>query len=139
MPARTPVGDYKMLVKDYMSTRLTLLRPDMEIQHAVHVLLESRVSGAPVVDAGGALVGLLTERDCMKVVLNAAYHHEYGGTVGELMVTDVEVMAPNDNIADAARRFYEQRYLRYPVLDGAALVGQISRSDVMRALGDVWK
>jgi CBS domain-containing protein len=129
----------KLLVKDYMSTRLTLLAPDMEIQRAVHILLENKVSGAPVVDEQGALVGILTEKDCLRVVLNATYHHEYGGTVEELMVRDVKVMAPNDNLIDAAKRFYEERYLRYPVLDNGRLVGQISRSDVMRALGDVWK
>jgi CBS domain-containing protein len=82
---------------------------------------------------------MLTERDCMRVVLNATYHYEYGGTVAEFMVSDVEVMAPQDSIVDAAKRFHEQRYLRYPVLDGRELVGLISRSDVMRALGDVWK
>ena len=122
-----------------MARRLTVLRPDMEIQRAVAQLLENDVSGAPVVDATGALVGMLTERDCLKVVLNATYHYEYGGTVGQFMVTEVEVMAPDDSIVDAAKRFYERRYLRYPVLDDGRLVGLISRSDIMRALGDVWK
>ena len=129
----------RILVRDYMTTRLTLLKPDMEIQRAVHMLLENNVSGASVVDDEGRLVGILTERDCLKVVLNATYHYEYAGTVEELMVQDVKVMAPNDNLVDAARRFYQERYLRYPVLDNGRLVGQISRSDVMRALGDVWR
>jgi CBS domain-containing protein len=128
-----------MLVRDYMATRLTLLTPEMEVQRAVSLLLKNQVSGAPVVDDRGVLIGMLTERDCMKVVLQATYYHEYGGTVAEYMVRDVETMAPQDSIADAARRFHEARYLRYPVLDGTRLVGLISRSDVMRALGDSWK
>jgi len=129
----------KILVRDYMTTRLTLLKPDMEIQRAVHILLENKVSGALVINDDGDLVGILTERDCLKVVLNATYHYEYAGTVAEFMVRDVKVMAPNDNLVDAAKRFYQERYLRYPVLDNGRLVGQISRSDVMRALGDVWR
>jgi CBS domain-containing protein len=128
-----------ILVRDYMTRRLTVLKPDMEIQQAVQQLLENKVSGAPVVDDHGILVGILTERDCLKVVLNATYHYEYGGTVAEFMVTGVEVMAPDDNIVDAAKRFCDYRFLRYPVLDNGRLVGVISRSDVMRALGDVWK
>lgn len=129
----------RILVKDYMSRNLVLLNPEMELQRAVHVLLENDVSGAPVVDATGNLIGMLTEKDCLRAVLNATYHYEYAGTVEQFMVTAVKVMAPDDNLVDAARRFFEERYLRYPVLDNGRLVGQISRSDVMRALGDVWK
>jgi CBS domain-containing protein len=121
-----------------MSTRLAKLTPDMEILRAVHILAENGVSGAPVVDDQGMLVGMLTERDCMQVVLNAVYHSEYGGTVGQFMAVELEVMGPDDNIVDAARRFYQQRYLRYPVVVDGRLVGQISRSDVMRAMVENW-
>ena len=128
----------KIYVRDYMTTRLLTLTPDMEILAAVQQLLQNHVSGAPVVDADGELVGMLTERDCMKVVLNAIYHSEYGGVVAEFMATDVEVMQADDNLIDAARKFYEQRFLRYPVLQRGRLVGVLSRSDVMRAMGDFW-
>ena len=129
----------KAFVRDYMSSDLTLLQPEMDILSAVRLLIDNGVSGAPVVDEDRNLVGILTEKDCMRVVLNAAYHSEYGGTVAELMVTDVETMNPDDSIVDAAKRFYHNRYLRYPVLRGARLVGLISRSDVMRAMGDFWR
>ncbi len=125
-------------VRDYMATRLTLLTPDMEILQAVNLLVANDVSGAPVVDASGRLVGMLTERDCMGVVLNAAYHSEHGDQVARFMVRDVETMSPHDSIVDAAKRFHDQRYLRYPVVDGGVLVGQISRSDVMRAMCEFW-
>jgi len=58
-------------VKDYMARRLTTLEPDTEILHAVHTLIRNNISAAPVVDKGGALIGILTEKDCMRVVLNA--------------------------------------------------------------------
>lgn len=129
----------RILIRDYMSRNVVKLRPDMEILRAVHHLLNGRVSGAPVVDDGDAVVGMLTERDCMKVVLNAAYHQEHGGLVNEFMATGIEVMDPDLSIVDAAKNFYEKRYLRYPVVSSGRLVGVISRSDVMRAMGEYWK
>ena len=126
------------LVKDFMTTSVTTLSPDMEIVRALNVLIDKNISGAPVMDARGNLVGMFTERDCMRVILNAAYHQEYGGLVKEIMATGVKVVTPSDSIVDIARRFYEERYQRYPVLDGNVLVGQISRSDVIRALGNAW-
>jgi CBS domain-containing protein len=129
----------KILIRDYMTRNVVKLQPEMEILRAVHELIDGRVSGAPVVDDRDSVIGMLTERDCMKVVLNAAYHQEQGGLVREFMATDIEVMDPDLSIVDAAKSFYEKTYLRYPVVDGGRLVGVISRSDVMRAMGDYWK
>ncbi len=75
----------------------------------------------------------------MKVVLNAAYHQEQGGLVREFMASYVEVMEPDLTIVDAAIQFYEKKYLRYPVVENGQLIGVLSRSDVMRAMGDYWK
>ena len=129
----------RILVRDYMSRKVVKLRPDMEILRAVHHLIDGRVSGAPVVDENGNVVGMLTERDCMKVVLNAAYHQEHGGLVREFMATNVEDIGPDMSIVDAAKQFYEKKYLRYPVVENGQLIGVLSRSDVMRAMGDYWK
>ncbi len=121
-----------------MAKRLVTLKPEMEILRAVHILLEHDFGGAPVVDDAGRLVGILTEKDCMKIVLNAGYHSEYGGRVSEYMSRDVETMRPDDSIVEAAKRFLAESFHRYPVVDNNELVGQISRRDVMRALEHLW-
>ncbi len=131
MPATTSI-------REIMSKDVVTLKPDMDVLQAVHILLQHGISGAPVVDAGGALVGMLTERDCMKVALDAAFHQQSGGTVADFMVRDVEVVSAEETIITTARRFYDATYLRYPVVDGTGLVGVISRSDVMRAIGEYW-
>ena len=59
-------------VRDYMSTRLMTFTPEMEVMNAVHQLVKSGHSGAPVVDADGKLVGMLSERDCMSIAMVAA-------------------------------------------------------------------
>ena len=124
------------LVKDYMAHRLVTLEPEMEIMRAVHTLINNNIAGAPVVSEDGTMVGVLTEKDCMQVVINAADHANYSGTVADYMSTGIESMGPEDSISDAAKRFMEKRYHRYPVMENNKLVGQISRRDVMRALGD---
>jgi CBS domain-containing protein len=126
------------LIRDYMAKRLITLSPEMEILKAVYLLMENDIAAAPVVDDAGTLVGILTERDCMKVVLNAGYHSEYGGRVSEFMSHDVETIDANESIIDVAKRFFGQRFHRYPVLENGKLVGQISRRDVLRALVKLW-
>lgn len=121
-------------VRDYMSRQLVTLRPETEIISAVHTLLEHDIAAAPVVDEAGNLIGILTERDCIRVVLNAGYHSEYGGQVADYMSKEVETIAADASIVDAAKRFYGQRFHRYPVLDHGQLVGHLSRRDVLRAL-----
>ncbi len=125
-------------VRDYMATELVTLRPDTEILRAVHTLLKNDIAAAPVVDEDGNLVGILTERDCMRVVLNAGYHSEYGGHVSEYMSKEDETIAAEESIVDAAKLFLGERFHRYPVVENGRLVGQMSRRDVMRALEKLW-
>ena len=125
-------------VRDYMATDLVTLTPGTEILRAVHTLLENDIAAAPVVDDTGSLVGILTERDCMRVVWNAGYYSEYGGRVAEFMSKKVETIAADDSIVDAAKLFFGDRFHRYPVMENNRLVGQISRRDVLRALEELW-
>lgn len=125
-------------VKDYMTKDLITLLPRMEILRAVSILLKNDIAAAPVVNEKGMLIGILTERDCMQVVLNAGYHSEYGGHVAEFMSNEVDTIDANDSIVDVAKLFFGQRFHRYPVLENGRLVGLISRRDVLRALGKLW-
>ena len=129
----------KAKVRDYMARHLVTLRPDDEVIRAINVLVKNKIAGAPVLDEDGNLVGLLTEKDCMQVVINATYHSEYAGLVSDFMSTDVEVMDAEETVVNAANRFLNKRYHRYPVMHDNRLVGQISRADVIRALGDAWQ
>lgn len=126
-------------VKDYMARNLVTLKPDDEVLRAIHTLIEHKIAGAPVVDKDGKLVGILTEKDCMKAAVDASYHSQYGGLVVDFMSTDVEIMDVEDSIIEAAKRFLNKSYRRYPVMDNNRLVGQISSADVIRALGDLWQ
>lgn len=122
------------MVKDYMSKTLVTFKPEMSVLDAVHKLVEHRIAGAPVVDDAGNLIGMLSELDCLKVVLQAGYHGDYGGPVRDFMTGHVETVNAEMSIIDLAQRFLDSRYRRFPVTDKNRLVGQISRRDVLRAL-----
>ncbi|MDH4125283.1 MAG: CBS domain-containing protein [Gammaproteobacteria bacterium] len=126
-----------VLVKDYMSGKLVTFTPEMDVLDAIHELIQHRIAGAPVVDDHGNLVGMLSEFDCMKVVLAAAYHHEPGGPVSDLMVSDVKTVDAGMSVIDLAELFMESGLRRYPVMKDNRLVGQISRRDVLRALAEI--
>ncbi len=125
------------LVRDYMAGRLVTFKPDMDVLDAIHELLHNRIAGAPVVDDQGDLLGMLSELDCLKVALNAGYYGDSGGPVSEYMTPDVETVDADMNIIDLAQKFLQYGYRRFPVLRNNRLVGQISRRDVLRALGQL--
>ncbi len=126
-----------VLARDYMAGNLVTLAPGMTLLDAVHVLLERRISGAPVVDRTGNLVGIISEKDCMKAALDAAYYGDLGGLVEDHMQRSVQTVDDTTPIFDVARLFIEGHFRRYPVVHERHLVGQISRRDVLRALRDL--
>ena len=120
--------------RDYMTRHLITLTPDMEVMHAVGIFVERQISGALVLDPTGNFVGMLSEKDCMRIALSAGYYGEWGGRVAEYMHSPVATIDADMPIVEVAQLFAEREYRRYPVLEDARLVGQISRSDVLRAL-----
>lgn len=125
----------KITVRDYMAANLVTFTPDMDIQTAINELVGKKISGAPVVDQHGNLVGMLSEHDCMKVALNAAFHDEMGGKVREFMNADVKSVQAEMSVVELAELFYQTSLRRYAVFDHEhRLIGQISRRDVLRAL-----
>ena len=125
------------LVRDYMTGKLVTFHPDTDVLDAIHELVTHGIAGAPVVDDPGDLVGMLSEFDCMKIALHAGYHGDWGGPVSDYMTTDTETVDADMNIIDLAQRFLETSFRRFPVVKDHRLVGQISRRDVLRALGKI--
>ena len=125
-------------VADYMSRDLVTLTPDMEINHAMNLLLERRISGAPVLDDKGWLVGVLSKKDCLKAALDASYYRDWGERVEKYMSTDVQTLSPDMDLIAAADAFVKSSFRRFPVLSEGRLVGQISRADVLRGLSEHW-
>ena len=123
-------------IEKYMATELVSFSPDDDIIHAMRVLLEKHFSGAPVLDSNGKMVGMLSQKDCLAIVFNTAYHQDWGGRVEQYMSRDVEHIDAGSSIFDAADKFLHSSFRRFPVLRDGRLVGQISRHDIMRAIDE---
>jgi CBS domain-containing protein len=120
-------------VKDYMTSAMITVKPDVDIVEAAQTLLEYRLSGLPVLDDHNRLVGYLSEKDCMHTVLSAVYNQDYGDLVEDRMSKNLKTVHPSENITDVAERFLKDGVRMYPVLDKDVLVGMISRQSVLNA------
>ncbi len=127
-----------LLIQDYMKKDILILDPEMDVLRAAQLLLKANITGAPVLDEHGRLVGILTERDFMQVALQGFYHGEPGGQVKKHMSLDPQYVSPDESILTVAEMFIQERFQRYPVLDNGRLVGVIVRQDVMRALAEYY-
>lgn len=120
-------------VKDYMTSAMITLKPEVDIVEAAQTLLEYRLSGAPVVDDNSRVVGFLSEKDCLHTVLSAVYNQDYGDLVKDRMTHGIKVVHPSENITDIAERFLKEGVRMYPVVEKEVLVGMISRQSVLNA------
>ncbi|TVO53224.1 CBS domain-containing protein [Denitromonas halophila] len=125
-------------VKDYMTRDPLSFSPQMEVLKAVHQLLTHHLSGAPVVDEAGKVVGFLSEKDCLKAALNATYYEEFGGQVSQFMSSPAITIDVESTLTDAAEMFVTKAHRCYPVMDDGRLVGQLSRHNTLAALERLW-
>jgi CBS domain-containing protein len=141
-----------MKIRDVMTTDVITVKPEDRFKDIVELLLVKGVSGLPVVDAAGAVVGMVTEAD---VVAKGAYagrrralavlsdllagrdphwtRKAAGLCAAELMNTPVRTASPDDDVRVAARAMLELRLKRLPVVDDGRLIGIVSRPDLLRA------
>ena len=125
-------------VDDYMARDLITFLPDDDIHTVVKVLLDARISGAPVVDRKGRLVGVVSKKDCLEVLYSTGYHQDWGGRVEDYMSKDVTTIDSGTDIARAADLFMTSSFRRFPIVKNGRMTGQISRADLLRALEENW-
>lgn len=120
---------------DMMSSLIVTLSPEQDIYTALHALLAKKVSGAPVVDARGNLVGMLSEKDCLKVLTAEAFDGLPEGKVSNYMTAEVQTVRPETSIYDIVHCFLRNNFRRLPVIDAdGLLVGLVTRRDVLTAI-----
>ncbi len=147
-------------VADVMTRDPITVHPDAPLKDAIQILADKRISGLPVVDQSGKLVGVISETDLMwreSGMTPPAYimlldsviylenptrydrdlHKALGQSVGEVMSRDPVTISPDKSLRDAARILHERSVHRLPVIDDQHhIVGILTRGDVVRAMAD---
>jgi CBS domain-containing protein len=146
-------------VADVMSRDPISVRPETPLQEAIKIMAQRRISGLPVVDRAGKLVGVISETDLMwreTGVTPPAYimildsviylenparydrdlHKALGQTVGEVMTKDSLITTePDQPLQKAAQLMHDKNIRRLPVIDDAGqIIGILTRGDIIRAM-----
>ena len=143
-----------MNASDVMTRTLLSVRPDATVADAIRTMLDNRISGLPVIDAAGRLVGILTEGDLLRRGemgterqrsrwleilmgpgrLAGEYVRTHGRKIGEVMTRDVVSVTLDTPLKEVVELMERHRIKRVPVLDGDVPVGILSRADLLRGL-----
>jgi CBS domain-containing protein len=143
-----------MQVKDIMTRRVITVGPDEAIMKAARLMLQNHISGLPVIDLNGELIGIVTEGDFLRrgelgtqrrrpkwlefIVgpgrLAEEYVHASGRKVDEVMTTDPVTVGENDTLEKVVELMERRHVKRLPVTRDGRVVGIVSRSNLMHAL-----
>jgi CBS domain-containing protein len=127
-----------LTARDIMNPPGIVVNAEMSIFSAIPILIKNNLTGCPVTNSEGELIGILSELDCMKVIASDAfYEDEYSSTeilVSRYMTTDCLTISADMEIFRIANIFFEHTLRRIPVLEEQRLIGQITRSDVLKGI-----
>jgi CBS domain-containing protein len=146
-----------MKAKDVMTPRVISIAPEATITEGVRLMLQNRISGLPVVDKAGNLVGIVTEGDFLRRAetgterhrprwlefilgpgkLAGEYAHAHGRKIAEVMTTEPTTVTEDTPLDEVVQLMEKRRIKRVPVVRGVALVGIISRANLLHALASV--
>jgi CBS domain-containing protein len=124
----------KITVADYMATKLVTLTKDTNVINAIKILLDHKITSAPVMDSKGHFVGMFSEKDGLKVFLESVYDQGMAGKVGDYVSVNILNVDANSSIVDLAEKFDKSVTRSFPVFQDGEFVGVISRVDILRAL-----
>jgi CBS domain-containing protein len=133
--AREKSGKAFEPVTKYMATDLITFRPDQEIGEVIQSLMKNKISGAPVLNEKRELVGMISEQDCLRVIIDSVYHNQpiSKQLVRDYMAKDIISVPIDADVVDVADMFLKYRHRRFPVVENGVLKGQVSKRDILRA------
>tara|TARA_R110001583_G_scaffold19560_2_gene76437 strand:+ start:16438 stop:16839 length:402 start_codon:yes stop_codon:yes gene_type:complete len=122
-------------LRDYMITNPIKVKDDANLFDAMKAIIDNKVSGVCVINENKALVGVLSEMDCLAAILKATYNEIGVGLVSEYMTKEGLVVAhPNDDIINVAQDMLLKKHRRRPVVENGMLVGQVSCRQLLTAV-----
>ena len=129
-----------LTARDLMTTSLLVFRPEQTLLEAIESLIKRSVSGAPVVDEEGRMIGMLSELDCLRMLASDEFYfqqQEEGALVKQFMSTGGRTVPPDLGIYAISHYFLTSPIRRLPVVQHEKLIGQVSRRDVLRGMEEM--
>jgi CBS domain-containing protein len=146
-----------MHVKDVMTSPVISVEPDASIWQAVRIMLQRRISGLPVIDKHGRLVGMVSEGDFLRRAetgtqrrrpnwleflmgpgrLADEYTRSHGRKIQDIMTPDPVTVTEETSLDEVVRTMEQRRIKRLPVVRGNEVVGIVSRANLMHALAGI--
>jgi len=114
--------------REIMNPNPVTVSPNNSLVEAIKLLIDRRISGLPVIDEERRLVGMVSEKDVLRLLYDDSRGH---WLVGDLMVTELRSFQADDDLADVCDCLMANHFRRVPILEGERLVGLISRADLM--------
>ncbi|MEO7131590.1 MAG: CBS domain-containing protein [Dermatophilaceae bacterium] len=124
-----PTGPAASTAGEIMSAPVHTVPPDASVGNIAELLRSKGISGVPVIDAAGALLGLVSEFDLLA---------KTGSTAADVMTTNVISVSAGTPIADVRHLLVDRHIRRVPVVVHGELVGIVSRGDVVALLATEW-
>lgn len=146
-----------MQARDIMASRVVSIAPEATVLEAIELMLKNRISGLPVIDRAGALVGILTEGDFLRRAetgterkrprwlefllgpnsLAKDYVRSHGRRVEEVMTRELVTVSEDAPLDEVVRIMERKRVKRLPVMRGSELVGIVSRASLLHAFATI--
>ena len=134
------VNQYETIEK-YMVplSNIITFKPDQPIQEVIATIISKKIAGAPVLDDQHHLVGMISEKDCLRLIVDQAYNNMPAETrkVSDYMTAKVQSLSPKTNIVEAAIEFLNSPIRRFPIVENGMLIGQVSRRHILRAAQNI--
>ena len=126
---------------DYMTSKVITFKADQGIIEVIETITKRKISGAPVINDNGEIIGIITEKDCLRLIYDEKYHNlpPNKGNVINYMSKKVVTVDSKTRIDELANMFMNSNFRRYPVLKDGKMVGIISRRDVLKACRKIKK
>lgn len=118
-------------IRSVMKTKLITVLPTDPVRRALELLIEHSISGLPVVEEDGTIVGVLSEKDVLKV-----FYEDGVGTVADLMTPNPVTVPVDGPLVDVFDTLMARSFRRLLVEEDGKLVGLVSRADLMPTLLD---
>jgi len=118
--------------EDIMCKKVISVRADTNIYEAMNIMLENKISGLPVVDGCTQLMGIISEKDILRILVEGEVSADK--KVADYMKHDVISFHPQDSIVDICEFLMKNPYRRVPIIDRGRIVGIIARRDIIHLI-----